>query len=587
MHTTSLGKTAPDHVWRTRYQWSDNGRLPEPSMEATWDRVALAVSAAEPRHRDEWRERFRSILGGFRFVPGGRILANAGTPRQAAMSNCFVMGPLEDSVQGIFNTLRETMLTLQAGGGVGLDFSPLRPAGAAAVSRGRVASGPVSFMKIWDAANAVMESGNPRRGAMVASLRCDHPDIESFIDAKVANRALQHFRLSVVVSDDFMRAVEEDGPWALVFPLNQHPVPAGGEVCERVWSADAAPQLCQVHRRMPARTLWDKLLAAEHACGEPDVVFVDRINRDNNLWYCERIATTDPGGGVPLAPGGACNLGSINLTRFVQNPFTQHPRMDFGELRAVAAIATRFLDNVHDLAWFPLKSQEKMARSNRRIGLGVTGLADTFAMLGLRYASPGSIDLARELMGVIRDTAYRTSIELAREKGAFPEFDKIKYGASPFVLNLSHDLQDAIAQHGMRNSHLLAVAPTDATSLLANNVSRGIEPIAAYKSVRGLRGADGVMVTFEVEDAAARHFAQLHGPHAALPAHFVQAADVDAQDQLRLMAAIQSCVDNAISATVRLPQSASAQDMEAVLRRAWELGLKGCALARQDKLFDH
>lgn len=587
MHTTSFGETVSDHVWRTRYQWSDNGRLPEPSIEATWDRVALAVSSAEAHHRDEWRERFRSILGGFRFLPGGRILANAGTPRQAALGNCIVMGPLEDSVQGIFNSLRETMLTLQAGGGVGLDFSPLRPAGSVALARGSLASGPVSFLKVWETASAVMESGNPRRGAMAASLRCDHPDIESFVDAKVANRALPHFRLSVVLSDDFMRAVEDDGPWALVFPLEQHPVPAGGEVCERVWSAGAAPQLCLVHRRMPARALWDKLVTAAHTCGEPGVVFVDRINRDNNLWYCEGISTTDPGGGVPLAPGGVCNVGSINLTRFVQHPFTPHPRMDFGELRAVAAIATRFLDNVHDLAWFPLKAQEKVARSCRRIGLGVTGLADTFAMLGLRYASAGSMDLAHELMGVIRDTVYRTSIELAREKGAFPAFDKTKYGASPFVLRLSHDLQDAIALHGMRNSHLLAVAPTDATGLLANNVSRGIEPIAAYKAVRSLQETDGLMVMFEVEAAAACHYAQLHGTHAALPAHFVQAADVNAQDQLRLMAAVQSCIDHAISATVRLPLSANAQEVGLVLRRAWELGLKGCMVSRQVHPLDH
>lgn len=570
-----------DHVWRTRYQWREGGHMQEPTIEATWDRVALAVAGAEAQHHNEWRERFRAILGDFRFLPGGRILAAAGTSRHATLFNCFVMGPLEDSIQGIFNGLREAMLTLQAGGGVGVDFSTLRPAGALAVASGGVASGPVSFMNVWECANSVLESSNVRRGAMMATLRCDHPDIEMFIDAKIQGDALPHFNLSVLLTQDFMRAVEDDGPWPLVFPLGDRPVPAGGEVCERVWSDRVTPQPCLVYRRLPARALWDRLLAAAHASAEPGVLFIDRINSANNLWYSERISVTNPCGEVPLPPYGACNLGSINLTRFVQHPFAEHPQLDIGGLRAVAAVATRFLDNVHDISMFPLKAQEKAVRLSRRIGLGITGLADMFAMLGLRYGSSASREVTREVMGVLRDAAYRTSIALAQEKGAFPEFDKVKYGASPFVLALPHDLQDAIAQHGIRNSHLLAVAPTGAISLLANNVSSGVEPVFAFQSKRHVRGADGQAVTFEVEDAACRQYRELHGRHAAWPAHFVQAVDVSAEDQLRMMATVQSCVDNAISKTVRLPQGASPQDLGVVLRRAWELGLKGCAVYRE------
>lgn len=581
MQTTHLTEAISDHVWRTRYCWIEEGRVPEPSIDATFDRVALAVSSAETHHRDDWRERFRAILSDFRFLPGGRILAGAGTTQQTTLFNCFVMGRLDDSINGIFNALREAVVTLQAGGGVGVDFSTLRPMGAPARASAGVASGPVSFMNVWEAANSVLESNNVRRGAMMATLRCDHPDIEAFIEAKLAAGVLPHFNLSVAVTDDFMHAVETDSPWPLVFPLGQRPVPPDGEVCERVWSGDTTAQLCLVHRRIPARLLWDKLLAAQLASAEPGVLFIDRINRDNNLWYCERIASTNPCGEVPLPAYGGCNLGSINLTRFVQEPFGQHARLDWAGLKAVAGIATRFLDDVHDLSLFPLKAQEKAVRASRRIGLGITGLADMLVTLGLRYGSEASLDLTRAIMTTIRDTAYQTSIEIAREKGPFPEFDQIKYGASPFVLGLSHELQDAIAVQGIRNSHLLAVAPTGAISLLANNVSSGIEPIFGARVTRSVRGADGQPVTFEAEDAAVRQFRQLHDAKAVLPAQLVTVADISAEEQLRMMAVVQSCVDSAISKTVRLACGAGPLDLELVMLQAWELGLKGFAVYRE------
>lgn len=581
MHTTPFKAPISEHVWRSKYQWFEGGHMQEPSIEATWDRVALAVSGAEAHHHNEWRERFRAILNDFRFLPGGRILASAGTSRRATLFNCFVMGPMEDSIQGIFNALREAMVTLQGGGGVGVDFSTLRPAGSLAVSSGSVASGPISFMKIWEAANAVLESNNQRRGAMMATLRCDHPDIEFFIDANIASATMQHFNPSVLLTDEFMHAVAADGLWPLVFPLGEHPVPEGGELCVRIWSGGVTPQPCLVHRRVSARGLWNKLLSAIHASAAPGVLFIDRINSANNLWYCERLYATNPCGGVPLPPNGACNLGSINLTRFVQNPFAEHPRVDFGGLKATASVGTRFLDNVHDISLFPLKAQEKVAGACRRVGLGVTGLADMLAMLGLRYGSQASLDLTHEIMRTIRDTAYSTSIAIAQEKGAFPEFDKIKFGASPFVLGLSHEIQDAIAQHGIRNSHLLAVAPTGSISLLANNVSCGIEPIVAMEAIRYVRGPADQTLTFDVDDAAWYQYKILHGRHATRPTQFVQGVDVSADDQLRMMATVQSCVDNAIAKTVVLPQYANAQEIGLILRRAWELGLKGCTVYRE------
>lgn len=580
MQTSALRQPISEHVWSTQFRWSETGHMQEPDVATTWDRLALAVSARETHNRDAWRERFRSILEDFRFLPGASILANAGTTRRAALIDCFAAAPIEDSIQGIFNALREAMLDVQAGSSVAIDFSTLRPAGSCAVTSGSRASGPVSFIKLWEQAHTVLDCSNLRRSFMVANLRCDHPDIEAFIDAQLDHGALPHFKTSVLLTDSFMQAVEKDGPWPLVFPLGQHPIPAGGEVCERLLGDGTSPQLCLVYRRIPARALWEKLLEAQHASGTPRVLFIDRVNRANNLWYCEHITCASPFGEMLLPPNAGPALGSINLSRFVDHPFAEHARVDLAGIKAAAAIATRFLDNVLDLTHFPHKPQQKAAQSCRRIGLGICGLADLLAMVGVRYGSMSSIELTSQIMAIVRDTAYRTSVDIAQEKGAFPEFHKIKYGASPFILNLSHDIQDAIAQHGIRNSHLLTVSRNEPVCLLGNNVSRGVWPILALTSQHQTLGADGQAVTFEVLDPAWQLFTQTHGTNAST-GHLVEADDVSPQEQLHLLSTVQSCVDGGVTNTVHCQKNATVQDLGLVVLQAWERGLNGCLAQRQ------
>jgi ribonucleoside-diphosphate reductase alpha chain len=404
------------HIWRTRYRFAG-----EASIGDSWRRVAQAIAAAEKQDPERWAQRFYHLLEDFRFLPGGRILAGAGTGHRVTLFNCFVMGEIADDLTSIFEALKEGALTMQHGGGVGYDFSTLRPAGTVAAASGSIASGPVSFMRIWDAMCATMLSTGARRGAMMATLRCDHPDIETFVDVKHDPAALRHFNLSVLVSDDFMRAVADDQDWPLVFPLHADE-PAGETTLLRRWSGMAQPVACRIVRSIKARALWQRILRAAYDTAEPGVLFIDAINRDNTLGDRESISATNPCGEIPLPPYGACDLGSLNLTAFVVSAFTADTRLDLEALADAARLAVRFLDNVIEVSRYPLPAQARQALNTRRIGLGITGLADTLVLLGLRYDSEEARTLAARIMQTIRDAAYRASIELAAEKGAFPGF---------------------------------------------------------------------------------------------------------------------------------------------------------------------
>jgi len=542
-------------VWETRYRDPD-ARPAEAGIEDSWRRVARAVAAAE-RQSATWARRFLDILEGYRFLPAGRILAGAGTARRVTLFSCFVMGPIDDSVEGIFESLKDGALTMQQGGGVGYDFSTLRPHGSRARATGAVASGPVSFMRIWDATCATILSTGARRGAMMATLSCTHPDIGQFIDAKRDRSALRHFNLSVLVSDAFMEAVREGAAWPLVFP-----------------------EYGETHRVVPARELWRRLCEAACDSGEPGVLFIDRINAGNNLGYCERLRATNPCAEEPLPPYGACNLGSVNLTKFVSQPFTPQAAWNLGELGDVVRTAVRFLDDVTDVSGFPLPRQRAEALRSRRVGLGVTGLADALAMLALRYDGGAARQAAAEAMEAIRDSAYDESTRLAREKGAFPAFDAQAYAGRPFISRLPGAIRSAIRQTGIRNSHLTAIAPAGTISLLAGNVSSGIEPCFGLEAVRHVLAPDGDRRRFETVSFALAGWRATHAAGAPPPGCFVDAAGIAPREHLLMQAALQPYVDSGISKTVPLPGEATAGDVDALLREAYELGVKGCTVFR-------
>jgi len=560
-------------LWQSRYRYA-GPQGSEQDIEATWQRVAQALASAEPTDRTTWQARFMDNLRDFRFLPGGRILAGAGTSRQVTLLNCFVMGIVEDSLEGIFDALKEGALTMQQGGGVGYDFSTLRPCGAAARTHAAVASGPVSFLRIWDSMCATLLSTGNRRGAMMATLRCDHPDIEAFIDAKRDPHELRNFNLSVLVTDAFMRAVADDADWPLVFPAAAIDAPGTEQVMRR-WPGCSTDTPCRVLRHVRARALWNRLVQASYDCAEPGVLFIDRINEENNLRYRERISATNPCGEIPLPPYGACDLGSINLTRFVSEPFGERATIQWKALEQSAATAVRMLDNVLDLSRYPLPAQSAQAQGSRRIGLGITGLADALIMLGLHYASEAARTASAQIMRRIRDSAYRASVGLARERGAFPFFESTPFLSSGFARRLPADIRADIARYGIRNSHLLAIAPTGTVSLLADNLSNGLEPVYAFEAERRIRQPDGNWLTSPVSDYAWRRYRATH-PNGPLPDYFIDALSLSPAAHLKMQAALQPFVDNAISKTINVPKNYALGAYAELFLQAHRLGLKGC-----------
>ncbi len=548
-----------EQIWDLKYRLKTaEGEPVDRTIEDTWWRVARALATVEAEP-DNWAERFYEALAGFRFLPAGRIIAGAGTERRVTLFNCFVMGTLPDDMAGIFEGLKEAALTMQQGGGIGYDFSTLRPKGAPVRGVGADASGPLSFMDVWDAMCRTVMSAGHRRGAMMATMRCDHPDIEAFVDAKREPGRLRMFNLSVLVTDAFMEAVAAGRDWPLCF---------GGKT----------------FRTVPARALWERIMRATYDYAEPGVIFIDRVNRLNNLWYCERIDSTNPCGEQPLPPYGACLLGSVNLARLVRKPFEEGASIDEAELAELAGVAVRMMDNVVDISRFPLPQQAEEARQKRRIGLGVTGLADALAMCGVRYGSIEAVALLEQWLSIIRRSAYLASAGLAREKGAFPLFDADRYLAGANVASLEQDVRAAIARDGIRNALLTSIAPTGTISLLADNVSSGIEPIYGFTMRRSIRIADGGHREEELSDYAYRLFRELRGPDEPLPESFVDVATLTPEDHLAMQAAAQPWVDASISKTINLPASIPFEDFKEVYARAYALGCKGCTTYRPNPI---
>ncbi len=542
-------------IWDMKYRFkAADGTVLDKTIEDSWQRIAIALAATE-KQPEAWRERFYEALEDFRFLPAGRIVAGAGTARNVTLFNCFVMGTIPDDMSGIFTHLREAALTLQQGGGIGYDFSTLRPRGAAVKGVGADASGPLSFMDVWDSMCRTIMSAGSRRGAMMATLRCDHPDIEAFIEAKQEPGRLRMFNLSVLVTDAFMQAVRNDASWDLTF---------GG----------------QVLRTVEARDLWDRIMRATYAYAEPGVIFIDRINALNNLSYCEDIAATNPCGEQPLPPYGACLLGSINLARMIREPFTENAALDENALADLVAVAVRMMDNVIDVSRFPLDEQAEEARAKRRIGLGVTGLADALIMCRLRYGSDAAAAAAERWMAAIERHAYLASAALAAEKGTFPLYDAERYLEGEHIGQLDEDVRDAIRTHGIRNALLTSIAPTGTISLLADNVSSGIEPVFAFSYRRNILMPDGERRAEEVTDYAVRLNRRLNGANAPLPDYFVDATQLSPRDHLVMQAALQKHIDSSISKTINCPEAISFDAFKTVYEDAYAMGCKGCTTYR-------
>ncbi len=543
-----------EQIWDMKYRLKDADGTPvDGTVEDTWRRIARALAQVE-KDPATWEAKFYDALEGFKYLPAGRITAGAGTGRSVTLFNCFVMGTVPDNMGGIFDGLKEAALTMQQGGGIGYDFSTIRPRGAEVKGVAADASGPLSFMDVWDAMCRTIMSAGSRRGAMMATMRCDHPDVEAFIEAKKDPARLRMFNLSVLITDPFMAAVKADGPWELVF---------GGKV----------------YKTVQARDLWNKIMRNTYDFAEPGVIFIDRINAMNNLAYCETIAATNPCGEQPLPPYGACLLGSINMATLVADAFTTEARLDQAALDDLVRTAVRMMDNVVDASRFPLPQQAEEARNKRRIGLGVTGLADALLMLGLRYGSVEAAEQTEAWMKAIARSSYLASVDLAREKGAFPLFDAEKYLASGSLREMDADVRDAIRTHGIRNALLTSIAPTGTISLYAGNVSSGIEPVFAYAYKRKVLQKDGSRTEEEVVDYAVRLWREKMGD-TALPDYFVNAQTLPPLDHVRMQAAAQKWIDSSISKTINCPEDISFDDFKEVYMAAWDQGCKGCTTYR-------
>ena len=552
----------------------------EQTLDEVRRRVAHALAQAEAKEqRGVWEARFIDAQRRG-FVPAGRINSAAGTDLAATLINCFVQ-PVGDSISqpedghpGIYTALTEAAETMRRGGGVGYDFSRIRPHGAWVGATQSHASGPVSYMRVFDRSCETVESAGSRRGAQMGVLRCDHPDIEAFIHAKDQGD-LKNFNISVGVTDVFMHAVQDDGEVELL-----HRAEPGAE--QKAEGAYQRADGLWVYRRLRARALWDQIMRSTYDHAEPGVLFLDRINADNNLGYCETIAATNPCAEQPLPPYGCCCLGSIDLTHFVSGPFAPDASFDEAGFAEVAKVATRMLDNVLDVTVWPLPQQQEEARNKRRVGLGFTGLGDALVMLNLRYDTEAARVMARRISAVMRDAAYEASADMAKERGAFPLFNADLYlSRGSFATRLPQGLKDKIRVQGLRNSHLLSIAPTGTISLaFADNASNGIEPAFSWTYTRKKREPDGSFKEYAVEDHAWRLYRHLKGEAAPMSDAFVTALEMSAESHAAMVAAVAPYIDTSISKTVNVPGDYPYADFQDLYLQAWQSGLKGLATYR-------
>ncbi|MBU3652726.1 MAG: adenosylcobalamin-dependent ribonucleoside-diphosphate reductase [Limnohabitans sp.] len=560
----------------------------EHGVQDLFARVARALASVEPLAvRAEMEARFLDNLYAGA-IGAGRIMSAAGTDIQATLINCFVQ-PVGDCIQGfddegypgIYEALREAAETMRRGGGVGYDFSRIRPKGARVRATASVASGPCSYINVFDQSCATVESAGARRGAQMGVLRIDHPDVVEFITAKRTPGRWNNFNVSVAVPDAFLQAVAQDHLWQLVHraqPGVEHMAQGAHQREDGQW----------VYQTLPARELWDTIMRSAYDFAEPGILFLDRIEQDNNLRALETISATNPCGEQPLPPYGCCNLGPLILTAFVRNPFHAGgpAHFDFDAFERSAAVQVRALDNVLDLTFWPLPQQHQEAQAKRRIGVGFTGLGDALVMLGLRYNSSEGRAMAAQIAERLRNATYTASIELAQARGAFPLFDAGTYLENgTFASRLPEPLKQAIRQYGIRNSHLLSVAPTGTVSLaFADNASNGIEPAFSWTYTRKKRQADGTTQSYEVQDHAWRVYKALGGNTDHLPEAFVTALSMSAHDHIAMMQAVQPFIDTAISKTVNVPANYPYEDFKDLYMQAWRARLKGLATYRPNAI---